>query len=55
MPIYAALVERWASAGRAVPGRYDREWAELVNCPPWPERVRSASRPVASPAPLKRS
>lgn len=54
VPIYAALVERWASAGRAVPGRYDREWAELVNCPAWPERVRSAARPPASPAPLNR-
>ncbi|WP_055555841.1 hypothetical protein [Streptomyces sp. NBRC 110028] len=45
VPIYAALVERWSSAGRAVPGAYDREWTELVNCPPWPDRVRAAARP----------
>ncbi|WPB89036.1 hypothetical protein [Streptomyces malaysiensis] len=47
VPIYTALVERWASAGRAVPGRYDREWTELVNCPPWPDRIRAATRPAA--------
>jgi hypothetical protein len=45
VPIYAALVERWSSAGRAVPGAYDREWTELVNCPPWPDRIRAAARP----------
>ncbi|MEU4893986.1 hypothetical protein AB0B12_16110 [Streptomyces sp. NPDC044780] len=50
VPIYAALVERWASAGRAVPGRYDREWAELVSCPAWPDRVRAAARPAARPS-----
>ncbi|MFF7651204.1 hypothetical protein ACFZCY_15340 [Streptomyces sp. NPDC007983] len=45
VPIYAALVERWSSAGRAVPGAYDREWTELINCPPWPDRIRAAARP----------
>ncbi|MGP3984939.1 hypothetical protein [Streptomyces sp. KR80] len=36
-PIYTAMVERWASAGRAVPGRYDHEWTNLVRSPSWPE------------------
>ncbi|MET8681630.1 hypothetical protein ABZW18_29625 [Streptomyces sp. NPDC004647] len=37
-PIYTAMVERWTSAGRAVPGRYDNEWISLVRRPPWPGR-----------------
>lgn len=37
-PIYAAMVERWASAGKAVPGHYDNEWLRLVRRPAWPGR-----------------
>ncbi|WFB11019.1 hypothetical protein LRS74_31250 [Streptomyces sp. LX-29] len=37
MPIYSDLVQRWASAGRTVPGSYDHEWAELMRRPPWPD------------------
>ncbi|MEK8169159.1 hypothetical protein NKH77_03090 [Streptomyces sp. M19] len=36
-PIFAALAERWSAAGKVVPGTYDREWAELVNRPAWPD------------------
>ncbi|MGP3922042.1 hypothetical protein [Streptomyces sp. 8N616] len=35
-PIYSAMVERWTSAGKAVPGQYDREWINLTRRPPWP-------------------
>ncbi|TVL89482.1 hypothetical protein CD790_26720 [Streptomyces sp. SAJ15] len=37
VPIYSDLVQRWASAGRTVPGSYDHEWAELMRRPPWPD------------------
>ncbi|WP_138902461.1 hypothetical protein [Streptomyces albidochromogenes] len=37
-PIFTALAERWASTGRAVPGRADEEWTVLARRPPWPGR-----------------
>ncbi len=49
-PIYEALAKGWVRAGRCVPGRHDREWAELAGQCPWPGngRRRAAS---ARPAP----
>ncbi|WKX68801.1 hypothetical protein [Streptomyces sp. XD-27] len=38
-----ALVQRWSSAGRTVPGAYDHEWAELVRRPAWPDGGRLLS------------
>ncbi|WP_431046550.1 hypothetical protein ACQUSR_31785 [Streptomyces sp. P1-3] len=37
MPIYMALVERWSSAGKTVPGTYDQEWADIMRRPAWPD------------------
>ncbi|GAB3651409.1 hypothetical protein [Streptomyces sparsus] len=34
-PIYAALVRQWSEANRAVPGRTDREWTDLVDYTSW--------------------
>ncbi len=45
MPIYAELAERWLGAGRAVPGAYDQEWADLVNRPAWPATRRAGVTP----------
>lgn len=30
VPLFAALVAQWQSAGRMVPGHHDTEWSELV-------------------------
>ncbi|MCM2580325.1 hypothetical protein [Streptomyces meridianus] len=35
-PIYSALVQRWASAGRTIPGYHDQEWRSLIDRPAWP-------------------
>jgi hypothetical protein len=35
-PIYRALLDRWASDGRTLPGRRDPEWARLTSTPVWP-------------------
>ncbi|MEU8568179.1 hypothetical protein AB0C51_07395 [Streptomyces pathocidini] len=53
-PIYSAMVERWAAAGRAVPGRYDSEWTTLIRRPAWPAEHRDAL-PSAPAAPARRS
>ncbi|MGG2459330.1 hypothetical protein ACO0M4_05825 [Streptomyces sp. RGM 3693] len=37
-PIFDALAERWAAAGRLVPGTDDHEWTMLVEQAPWPSR-----------------
>ncbi|MFF9526918.1 hypothetical protein ACF1DV_33820 [Streptomyces achromogenes] len=37
-PIFTALAARWASDGRAVPGRPDEEWTVLARRYPWPGR-----------------
>ncbi|MDI5966065.1 hypothetical protein POF50_021985 [Streptomyces sp. SL13] len=39
-PIYQALARGWVRAGRTVPGRHDREWAELAGRRPWPASRR---------------
>lgn len=48
-PIYEALARGWVRAGRAVPGRHDREWAELAGQSPWPDTGRR--RATTTPAP----
>ncbi|MGW3393283.1 hypothetical protein [Streptomyces hydrogenans] len=35
-PVYSALAAQWEQAGRAVPGRPDREWERLMATPVWP-------------------
>ncbi|MEV7420833.1 hypothetical protein [Streptomyces sp. NPDC089919] len=35
-PIYRALLARWATDGRTLPGRRDPEWARLTSAPVWP-------------------
>ncbi|MFF8610675.1 hypothetical protein ACF06X_32705 [Streptomyces sp. NPDC015346] len=37
-PIFTELVARWASDGRAVPGRPHEEWTLLARRYPWPGR-----------------
>ncbi|MGW7201301.1 hypothetical protein [Streptomyces chryseus] len=37
-PIFTQLAARWASDGRAVPGRADEEWTLLTRRYPWPGR-----------------
>ncbi len=34
-PIYRDLLNRWASAGRTLPGRRDQEWNRLTAAPVW--------------------
>ncbi|MFB7375062.1 hypothetical protein [Streptomyces sp. NPDC056222] len=36
VPVYSALVQQWALAGRTVPGMPDREWERLTTTPVWP-------------------
>ncbi|MET9649198.1 hypothetical protein [Streptomyces sp. NPDC006460] len=35
-PVYSSLAQRWASAGRTVPGVPDLEWERLTKTPIWP-------------------
>ncbi|MBD0711680.1 hypothetical protein BU197_25985 [Streptomyces sp. CBMA291] len=35
-PVYSALADQWARAGRTVPGMPDREWERLMATPVWP-------------------
>lgn len=35
-PLYSSMVQRWARAGRTVPGMPDLEWERLMNTPIWP-------------------
>ncbi|MFJ8664835.1 hypothetical protein [Streptomyces sp. NPDC093600] len=35
-PVYSSMVQRWARAGRTVPGMPDLEWERLMNTPIWP-------------------
>ncbi|MCB5165255.1 hypothetical protein LG634_10490 [Streptomyces bambusae] len=35
-PIYRALLARWSSDGRTLPGRRDPEWTRLTTSPVWP-------------------
>ncbi|MFI8102854.1 hypothetical protein ACIQUQ_22150 [Streptomyces sp. NPDC101118] len=35
-PIYRALLARWATDGRTLPGRRDPEWSRLTSSPVWP-------------------
>ncbi|MEU8519574.1 hypothetical protein [Streptomyces sp. NBC_01216] len=36
IPLYSSLAQRWASAGRTVPGVPDLEWERLTKTPIWP-------------------
>ncbi|MCJ1681006.1 hypothetical protein MTF65_27380 [Streptomyces sp. APSN-46.1] len=35
-PIYRALLARWATDGRTLPGRRDPEWSRVTTAPIWP-------------------
>ncbi|MCF3183027.1 hypothetical protein IPZ70_24235 [Streptomyces polychromogenes] len=35
-PIYAALLARWATEGRTLPGRRDPDWSRIASSPIWP-------------------
>ncbi|MEE1770683.1 hypothetical protein PUR34_21735 [Streptomyces sp. JV185] len=37
-PIYRALLRRWESAGRTLPGRHDQEWNRIMAMPVWSDR-----------------
>lgn len=37
-PIYQALLRRWESADRTLPGRHDQEWNRIMTTPVWSDR-----------------
>ncbi|MET9956740.1 hypothetical protein ABZ135_35050 [Streptomyces sp. NPDC006339] len=48
-PIYTALLQLWASHGRALPGHRDQEWSRLAAGPVWADRTVRVSGTLVRP------